>query len=98
MTAKTSTEEKPRWLQAREAVHVVVGARAPVYEVATVRDRHTGQLAEVPLTEFPPLDPGTEGIGYTFRRGERVLSDHPAVGACPNAFIEADELVLAERK
>jgi hypothetical protein len=97
MAAKT--EEKPRWLQAREAVCVIVGARAPVYETAIVKDRHTGRLAEVPLTEYPPADPGSLGMTYVFRRGERVLSDHPAVLESPGSFVEAvDELVLAERK
>ena len=52
------------------------------------------RLAEVPLApcEAPPLDPGDEGVSYGFRAGERVLSDHPAVEACPGAFIEEDEL------
>jgi hypothetical protein len=95
MAAKT----EPRWMQAREAVVVTVGSRNPVWQTAVVRDRHTGRLAEVPLTEYPPIDPGSEGDFYTFRRGERVLSDHPAVLEAPGAFIEAvDELVLAERK
>jgi hypothetical protein len=86
-------------LQAREAVVVIVGARPPIFETAIVRDRHTGRLAEVPLTEYPPVDPGSEGMSYPFRRGERVLSDHPACLASPGSFIEAvDELVLAERK
>jgi hypothetical protein len=94
-----TTKEKPRWLQAREAVCVIVGARSPTYQTAVVRDRHTGKLAEVPLTEYPPLDAGSEGMTYVFRRGERVLSDHPACLASPGSFIEAvDELVLAERK
>lgn len=87
-------QEKPRWLQAREPVVVIVGARAPVYRKVVVRDRHTGRLAEVPLApcEAPPLDPGDEGKAYGFRAGERVLSDHPAVGTCPGAFIEEDQL------
>ena len=94
------TEEKPKWLQAREAVVVFVGARAPVYRIAIVRDRHTGKLAEVPLTEYEPLDPGSEGTSYVFSRGERVLSDHPACLESPGSFVEAvaEELVLAERR
>ena len=88
-------QEKPRWLQAREPVVVIVGARAPVYRTTIVRDRHTGRLAEVPLApcEAEPLDPGDEGTAYGFRAGERVLSDHPAVDACPGAFIEEDQLI-----
>jgi hypothetical protein len=95
-----ASEKKPRWLQAREAVVVIVGARAPVYRTVIVRDRKTGQLAEVPLApiEAPPIDEGDEGRPYVFSKGERVLSDHEAVAASPGSFIEADELVLAVRK
>ena len=38
MAMKTSTEG-PTWVQAREAVVVTVGARAPVYRTTVVRDR-----------------------------------------------------------
>jgi hypothetical protein len=86
MATKTSTE--PVWLQAREAVVITVGARPPVYETAIVRNRHTGQLAEVPLNpERPPLDPGDEGRWYVFKKGERVLSDHEAVIESPGSFV-----------
>jgi hypothetical protein len=87
-------------MQAREAVVVVVGARAPIYKTTIVRDRHSGKLAEVPLApiEAPPIDEGDLGRSYVFAKGERVLSDHEAVLASPGSFIEADELVLAERK
>jgi hypothetical protein len=92
--------DEPRWMQAREAVVVFVGARPAVYRTAVVRDWHTGKLAEVALTEYEPLDPGSEGTSYVFRRGERVLSDHPAVRTSPGSFVESvpEELVLAERK
>jgi hypothetical protein len=85
MTTKASTE--PTWLMAREAVCVIVGARPKVYETAIVRDRHTGQLQEVALNpERPPLDEGDEGQTFVFRRGERVLSDHPACLESPGSF------------
>jgi hypothetical protein len=87
-------------MQAKVAMVVIVGARAPVYQTTIVRDRHSGRLAEVPLApiEAPPIDEGSEGTAFTFAKGERVLSDHPAVEWHPAGFIEADELVLAERK
>jgi hypothetical protein len=86
MTTKTSTE--PVWMQAREAVVITVGARAPVYEKAIVRHNKTGQLHEVELNpERPPLDPGDEGRWYVFKKGERVMSDHEAVIAAPGAFV-----------
>jgi hypothetical protein len=86
MTTKTSME--PVWMQAREAVVITVGARAPTYEKAIVRDRHTGQLHEVELNpERPPIDPGDEGRWYVFKKGERVLSDHEAVLESPGSFV-----------
>ena len=92
-------KEQPRWVQSREAMVVTLNARQPEWRKVIVRDRKTGQLAEVALVgEEDPIDPGSEGTFYTFRRGERVLSDHPAVLEAPHLFVEADELVLAERK
>ena len=73
------------------------GDRAPVYRTAIVRNRHTGQLAEVELNELEPIEPGVTGESYAFGKGERVLSDHPAVVAKPDAFVEAREVVLAEQ-
>jgi hypothetical protein len=75
----------------------VRGARAPVYKKAVVRDRKTGLLAEVPLTELPPLDEGDPGETIVVAKGERLLSDHPAVQAKPMYFIEAPELVAVQR-
>jgi hypothetical protein len=82
-----ATTTKTDWLMAREAVVVTVGARAPVYRTTIVRDRHSGKLAEVPLTEYPPLDPGSDGVFYTFKRHERVEASHPAVVTSPGSFI-----------
>jgi hypothetical protein len=89
--AKT-TDTKPTWVQAREAMVIILGARAPVYRTTIVRDRKSGRLAEVPLApiEAPPIDEGSEGVSYAFAKGERVMSDHPAVAARPNYFVEAD--------
>ena len=73
---------------AREAVCVVVGARAPVYRTAIVRDRHNGKLVEVDLNpEAPPLDEGDEGTAYVFKKREKVLADHPAVLTSPGSFV-----------
>jgi hypothetical protein len=51
--------------------------------------RHTGQLVEIDVHELPPLDEGDEGVPYAFKQGEKVFSDHPAVEACPGAFVPA---------
>jgi hypothetical protein len=86
-------------MQAREAVVVVVGARAPEWRTRIVRDNKTGRLAEVSLVgEEDPIDPGDPGRTYVFKKGERVLSDHEAVIDCPGMFMEAEELVLVERR
>jgi hypothetical protein len=86
MATKTSTE--PTWLMAHSAVCVIVGARPKVYETAIVRDRHSGRLVEVELNpERPPLDEGDEGQTFVFKRGERVLSDHPACITSPGSFV-----------
>lgn len=86
MTTKTSTN--PEYVMAREAVCVIVGARAPVYRTAVVRDRHSGRLVEVDLNpEAPPLDPGDEGRAYVFKRSEKVISDHEAVLTSPGSFV-----------
>ena len=68
---------------------MIVGARAPVYKTVIVRNRHTGQLAEVELRppEAEPLDPGDGGMTYVFKRNEKVLADHPPVLESPGSFI-----------
>jgi hypothetical protein len=91
------TKEAEKMLVAREAVVVVVGARAPEFEKKVVRDRRTGKLAEVTLHEAPPLDEGDEGTSYVFRKGEFVEADHPAVLDCPGMFREPNEFDVPAR-
>jgi hypothetical protein len=87
-----STTTKPKMMITNEACVITVGARAPVYEKAIVRDRRTGKLAEVDLNpERPPVDEGDPGRFYVFRRGEEVPADHEAVLAAPECFREADD-------
>jgi hypothetical protein len=81
---------------AREACVVFVGARAPVYHVASVRDRRTDQMVDVPLTEYPPKDPGAEGRSYVFKQFQRVSKSHEAVKESPSSFMPVDELDDAE--
>lgn len=92
MATKASTAS--RWVMAREAVVVVVGARAPTFRTVYVRNRHTGRVEEVPLApcEAPPLDEGDPGQTYVFRKHEKVLSDHPAVVDGPHRFIPYEKL------
>jgi hypothetical protein len=93
MTTKASTAAS-KWVMAREAVVVIVGARAPTYRTVYVRNRHTGRVEEVPLApiEAPPIDEGDEGRSYVFKKHERVEADHPAVGASPGSFIPYEKL------
>ena len=81
----------PKRLQAREPIVIVVGARPIEYERRIVRDRRSGKLAEIDIHELPPVDPGDQGVSYAFKQGEKVWPDHPAVAACPGAFIPAIE-------
>lgn len=83
-------------LVAREACVIVVGSRAPQYQMGKVRDRRTDQMVDVPLTEFEPIDPGAEGRSYAFRQFQRVHPGHEAVKELPGAFIPAEDLDEAE--
>jgi hypothetical protein len=83
---KTKTKASDE-LQAKEACVIVVGARPIEYQKRIVRNRHTGKLVEIDMHELPPVDEGAEGIGYAFKRGEKVWADHPAVEAAPGCFI-----------
>jgi hypothetical protein len=69
MTTKTSTAS--RWLMAREAVCVTVGASQAVHRTHVVRDRHDGMLKEVALTEYPPIREADEGTAFVFRKHEK---------------------------
>jgi hypothetical protein len=81
----------PEQLQAKEAIVVVVGARPIEYQRRIVRDRRSGKLVEMDIHELPPVDEGDEGMPYAFSRGEKVWADHPAVAACPGAFVPIDD-------
>jgi hypothetical protein len=82
-------EQATTWLQCTTAFAWNRGARPPEWRKAIVRDRHTGQLAEVPLTELEPIDPGDPGETIIVAKGERLPSTHPAVVAKPGYFTEA---------
>lgn len=85
MTTKSTESE---WRLAKETFLYVEGARAAVPQTRIVRNRHTGQLAEVALapSEAPFLDEGDEGTWYTVVRGERYPADYPPCVARPAQF------------
>jgi hypothetical protein len=87
MATKTKEVGKVR---ARQACVICVGARPVVWPKIIVRDRHTNRLVEIDHHEAGPIDPGDEGIGYSFKAGETVMADHPAVLDAPGCFVPVD--------
>ena len=57
-------------------------------EVVVEQVEHSGLLEWVELQppEADPIDPGSPGRRYVFKRGEEVEADHEAVAACPGMF------------
>jgi hypothetical protein len=86
--------KSPKKVRAREAMVVIVGARAPTYHTQLERNRRTNLIEEVVLNpERPPIDPGDEGRTYVFKRDEEVYDDHPAAVQSPHLFVPVDETV-----
>ena len=81
---------------AREACVIVVGSRATEYHIGKVQDRRTDQVVDVPLTEYPPKDPGAEGRSYVFKQFQRVHRNHEAVKESPGSFMPIEDLDDAE--
>jgi hypothetical protein len=80
------TTKKVGKVECRNACVITVGARPIEWQQRIVRNRHTGRLEEIPVTELPPVDPGDERRFYAFKRGEIVRADHEAGVAAPGAF------------
>jgi hypothetical protein len=90
-------------LVATEAIVIVVGARPVEYQRRKVRDRRTGDLVEIDMTDpgWEPADPGDDGVPYVFRIGQRIHTGHPAYESArtKDVFIpleEAEEQQLVE--
>jgi len=90
-------------LVATEAIVIVVGARPIKYERRKVRDRRTGDMVEIDMTDpsWEPEDPGNDGVPYVFRVGQRCHPGHPAYESAKikDVFIsleEAEEQQLVE--
>ena len=88
----TITKKDSGLVVAKEAIVITVDARPVEYHKAKVLDRRTEQKVEVELTEIDPKDPGDDGIPYAFKAYQKVRKDHPAVKACPGAFLPYEEL------
>ena len=90
-------------LVATEAIVIVVGARPVKYQRREVRDKRTGNMVEIDMTDpgWEPEDQGDDGIPYVFRVGQRIHTGHPAYESAKekNSFIpleEAEEQNLVE--
>ena len=79
---------------AREAVVVIVGARAKTYERITVTHNKTGQEVEMDSDRID--DPGSEGMSYAFKQYQRVHRNHDAVKTSPGSFMPIEDLDDAE--
>jgi hypothetical protein len=84
-------KDMSKFVVAREAIVVTVGARPIEYGKVTVIDRKTQEPVTIDNHNVI-VDPGTEGMPYAFRAYQRVHKDHPAVLACPGGFVPADEV------
>ena len=76
---------------ARETIVINVGGRPIQYGQITVADRRTNEMKTID-NHNQILDDGDEGIPYVFKAFQRVNKNHPAVKACPGAFMPADEV------
>lgn len=74
-----ATKAKVGKVECLETFIVTLGARPVEWRKAIVRDRHTGQLAEVNLTEYEPLVEEDPGVSYCFKRGGRCA---PTIQPC----------------
>lgn len=82
-------------LVATEAIVIVVGARPIKYQRSQVRDRRTGEMKEIDMTDpgWEPEDPGDAGVPYVFRPGQKIHPSHPAYESAKakSVFIPLDE-------
>lgn len=76
---------------AKDAIVIVVGAKAPVYGTVKTQNRHTGEWVEIP-NQNVVVDPGASGVSYAFKPMQKVSAGHPAVKDCPSAFMPIDEV------
>jgi hypothetical protein len=93
-----NTRTKSNLVVARELITITVGARPIKYGRIEVRNRRTGEMTEIDDHNVM-VDEGDEGVPYVFKAFQKVNKNHPAVKACPGAFMpleEADEADLLE--
>jgi len=88
--------KKTGMVVAREAIVVVVGARAPEYGKVTITHNKTGERITID-NQMDVVDEGDPGVPYAFKPFQKVSANHPAVKACPGGFMpleDADEADL----
>lgn len=74
---------------------MVVGARPPEYGKVTVTHNKTGERVTID-NQMHIIDEGDPGVPYTFKPFQKVSSNHPAVAACPGAFMPLEEVDEAD--
>jgi hypothetical protein len=79
----------------RDAIVITVGARPIEYQKIDVVHNKTGAPATID-NQNVIVDEGDEGIPYAFKAFQKVNRNHPAVRACPSAFMELAEAEDAE--
>lgn len=80
---------------AREAITITVGARPIEYGKITVRDRRTNEPVTID-DQNVMTDEGDDGIPYSFKAFQKVDKRHPAVEACPGAFMPLEDVDEAD--
>ena len=74
---------------ARDAIVINVDGRPIEYGEIEIIDRRTNAKVTIP-NQNQVVDEGDEGTPYAFKAHQRVHKSHPAVKACPGAFVDAD--------
>ena len=82
---------------AREAIVIEVGGKPRKYGTVDVTDRKTGEKKTIPYTDsnydqHVDYEEEVQGVPYAFRPMQKVPANHPAVKACPGAFMPLSEV------
>ena len=82
---------KKEMMVAREACVVTVGARPIEYAKIRTYDKHSEKWVEID-NQMDVVDPGDDGISYTFKKFQKVSPNHEAVKDAPSAFMPFSEI------
>lgn len=87
---------RAKMVRAKEAIVVNVGGSPRQYGKITVMNKKTGQPETIDYTDgdfdrHKDYVHEVQGVPYVFKAYEKVPANHPAVKACPGAFVAADD-------